>query len=274
MSATSNTGPASEPSLIVTTARRPTLELERRAQEWSVRLGVPAVPRAGLGVEALARAHGAIGVVVVEADRTIYLEPAIGLEYFFHPNLAAVRIRNIESGTGDHMVEAMGLQPGDHVLDCTLGRASDAIVCAWRVGERGRVVGIEKVPVIAYLTAEGLQRGQFVGKRFTRIMRRVEAFCADYNDYLPTCAEGSFDVVYFDPIFHDPVKQSTNMESLRAIADAEIPGPEALRQALRVARRCVVIKQRRGTPLWEQLNITEVHGGKHARVEYGVARPA
>lgn len=260
-------------SVVVTTARRPTPELERRADEWAARLGVPAVPRAGLSVEAISRAQGVAGVVVVEADRTAYFEPATGLEYFFHPNLAAVRIRNVESGSSDHMVEAMGLRPGDHVLDCTLGRAADAIICAWRVGEEGRVLGIEKVPVIAHLTAEGLQTGEFVGKRFTRIMRRVEALCADYNDYLPLCGDHSFDVVYFDPIFHDPVKQSTNMASLRAIADAEIPGPEALHQALRVARRCVVIKQRRGTPLWEQLGITEVHGGKHARVEYGVARP-
>jgi hypothetical protein len=231
------------------------------------------VPRAGLSVARLARDHNVAGVVVIEADRTLYVEPATDLEYFFHPNLAAVRIRNVESGKGDHMIEAMGLQRGDHVLDCTLGRAADAIICAWRVGEEGRVVGIEKVPVIAYLTAEGLRSGQFVGKRFTRIMRRVEALCADYNEYLPTCPDKSFDVVYFDPIFHEPVRQSKNMESLRALADAATPGPEALRQALRVARRCVVIKQRRGTPLWEQLGIREIYGGKHARVEYGVVRP-
>ena len=212
------------------------------------------------------------GVLVVEAGRTTYYEPAAGVEYFFHPNLASMRIHNLERGSVDHMVQAMSLGPGEEVLDCTMGRAADAIIAAYVVGETGRVVAVEKKPVIAHLTIEGLQKGEFVSKRFTAVMRRVDARCADYNDFLPACADNGFDVVYFDPIFHDPVQESQSMEGLRALAHTETVTGEVLDIARRVARRCVVIKQRHKTPLWEELGITVVHRGRQSRVEYGVAQ--
>lgn len=256
--------------LVITTARRQTVELLTRAHQWARTLGAPVVPRRGRAVEVLCAEEGVVGALVVEADRDVYYEPSRKLQYFFHPNLASVRIRNLQQGAPDHMVQAMQLGPGDHVLDCTMGRGADAIICAWVVGESGRVVALEKVPVIAHLTMEGLRRGYFVGPRFTAIMRRVDARCADYDQFLPQCEARSFDVVYFDPLFHEPVAQSRSMESLRALAHAEALTSQTLQQARRVARRCVVIKQRRGTPLWEELGVTQVYGGKQSRVEYGV----
>jgi 16S rRNA G966 N2-methylase RsmD len=144
---------------------------------------------------------------------------------------------------------------------------------AWVVGETGRVVAIEKVPVIAWLTIEGLREREFVSERFTQTMRRVDARCADYNDFLPTCADDEFDVVYFDPVFHRPVEESESMKDLRDLAHKGGLTAEAVAQALRVARRCVVIKQRQETPLWKELGVTEIHGGPQSRVEYGVLRP-
>jgi hypothetical protein len=36
----------------------------------------------------------------------------------------------------------------------------------------------------------------------------------------------------------------------------------------------VVIKQRKGTPLWEELGVTQVQGSPGGRVEYGVVKAA
>lgn len=256
--------------LVITTARHVRGDAGARAGRWAALLGAPLVARQGRSVEALCRQEDARGVLVVAADRDTYYEPAAGIEYFFHPNLASMRIRNLEGGRPDHLIAAMELQPEDQVLDCTLGRASDAILCAYVVGEAGRVVGIEKVPVIAHLTIQGLREGEFVSRRFTALMRRVEAICADYREFLPRCAPRSFDVVYFDPVFHQPIEESQSMSDLRALAHPETVGPEAVAEARRVARRCVVIKQRRGTGLWETLGVTRLHRGAQSRVEYGV----
>lgn len=219
---------------------------------------------------AICREEGVPGALVVSGERATYYEPARGIEYFFHPNLASTRIRNLRSGQRDHMIEAMGLGPGDAVLDCTMGRASEAIICAHVVGAGGRVVAIEKAPIIAHLTIEGLREKEFVSEEFTATMRRVDARCADHSDFLPQCETDSFDVVYFDPIFERPVEKSESMEDLRALAATGGVGLDAVSEARRVARRCVVIKERRAGGLWERLGVSRTHGGKGSRVEYGV----
>lgn len=259
-------------ALVITTARKVSGDIMSRARHWGRLLDARVVPREGRSIEALCREEGVEGVLTVQAERVTYYEPRRGIEYFFHPNLAAMRIRNIERGATDHMVEAMDLGPGDEVLDCTMGRAADAIIAAHAVGETGRVVAIEKEPVIAHLTIEGLRSAWFVSDRFTAVMRRVDARCADYNDFLPSCAAKSFDVVYFDPLFHRPLDKSQSMEDLRALGHREDITLQTLQEALRVARRCVVIKQRQDTPLWAALGVTEIHGGRQSRVEYGVIR--
>jgi len=224
-------------------------------------------------VETICADENVRGVLVIQEDRETYYQPGDRIEYFFHPNLAKMRVRNITKGGNDHLVGAMRLGPGDEVLDCTLGFASESIICAHVVGETGRVVGLESSPVLAYLAIEGLQRREFVSPRFTALMRRIEARQADYNEYLRDCEADTFDAVYFDPIFDEPLQKSESMAPLRALADKSPVSREAIDEAARVARRCVVIKQRQGTPLWEQFGITEVHGGKNSRVEYGVIPP-
>jgi hypothetical protein len=210
------------------------------------------------------------GVLVVSPDRVTYYEPARGLEYFFHPSMLKVRLHNYRRGNPDPMLAAMQLRPGDEVLDCTLGRAADAALCAWVVGEQGRVLGLEKSPLLAHLTIDGLQRYEDPSRELTRLLRRIEARHADYNEYLPTCRTACFDIVYFDPIFHSPVEQSAAMAPLRALADTSPLSAPAVREARRVARRRVVIKQRKGTPVWGELGVTRLEGSPKSRVEYGI----
>ena len=259
------------PSLVITTSRQPNPAHLAEASRWAGLLGAPLVDRNDLSLARLAQTHGAPGVLVIGGDRVTYYEPERELLYFFHPGMSRRRLRNLKADNGDPMITAMGIGPGDSVLDCTLGRGADATVAAHVVGPEGRVVGIEKVPVLAWLTIEGLQHYEIEDDATREAMRRVEAHCADYADHLPAQPDDSFDVVYFDPIFEQMVEGASAMIPLRQLASHEPLTREAVAEAQRVARRRVVIKQPARSPLWERLGIEVriVSGGK-SHVEYGV----
>uniref|UniRef100_UPI0025D0B145 class I SAM-dependent methyltransferase n=1 Tax=Selenomonas sp. F0473 TaxID=999423 RepID=UPI0025D0B145 len=101
-------------------------------------------------------------------------------------------------------------------------------------------------------------------------MRRIAVHAADALTYLREQPDGSFDVVYFDPMFRRPLHESAGMNALRASADMRALTPETVAAACRVARRRVVMKERRGSGEFERLGFSEVVGGRYSRVAYGV----
>lgn len=262
-------GPGSTRKIVITGSREK-VSPPPGAEWWAGRLGAEIVPRGRRTLAEVAEEHGAWGVLVIEAQRVTLHVPSEGLEYFYHPGMARRRIRAIVAGQGDPMVTAMGLQPGDRVLDCTLGRGTDAIVAAFVAGPSGRVVGIESVPVLAALTEHGLASFDGGDERVNEAMRRVEVVCADHGEYLVKVAPKAFDVIYFDPLFHQPVQKSSAMAPLRALADRRPLSAEVIEAARRKAGRVVVVKQRKGTPMWQKALPDRVVGGRHATVEYGV----
>jgi len=168
------------------------------------------------------------------------------------------------------MLEAMGLGQGDRVLDCTLGMGSDAIVAAWVVGPSGKVVGIESSPALAEIVRAGLRDYDQADPDVTDAMRSVEVVCAEHLMHLMSCPDRSYDVVYFDPMFREPVRLSPGIAGLRRWAcHARLSG-NAVREATRVARRRVVIKDRIDGSELDRLGVTTRLGGRGSRVEYGV----
>ncbi|MBO8140984.1 MAG: class I SAM-dependent methyltransferase [Firmicutes bacterium] len=248
--------------MVVTTSRQATPEQERLARELAARLGLEFRQRRGAW-----RQLGASAALVVTRERLVIQSPAG--EIFFHPGMARPRIRQLERGKPDVMVEAMDLGPKDSVLDCTLGLGADAIVASYVVGEAGRVVGLETVPVLAELVRRGF-REHDPGHAGTRAaMRRIEVVTADFRDYLAQLPAGSFDVVYFDPMFRDPVMESASMRPWRELACHRPLSPEDIALARRVARRRVVVKERACSPVFEELGLSTVTGGRRSRVAYG-----
>ncbi|MGD8240734.1 MAG: class I SAM-dependent methyltransferase [Armatimonadota bacterium] len=256
--------------IIVTTSRRPPPDTAADAVRWAERLGAPVAPRAGKSLAHLVQEASAEAALVVSGREPRFVRPGDGLEYFFHPNMAKLRLHNIVAGRRDPMLAAMDLKPGDTVLDCTLGRGSDAIVASHAAGEAGRVVGLEIVPIIAELTRHGLRHYESGVARLDEPMRRIQVHCADYRPHLAECELGAFDIVYFDPIFTSPVEKSQSMIPLRALADKDTVTPDALAVARRVARRRVVVKNVVGSPLWEELGIAQLVRGSGSRIEYGI----
>ena len=257
-------------SLVVTTSRKASLTQREEAQRWAGRLGSRFVPRTGRSLAAVAQQEATAGVLVISGRDPVYYEPARDLDYFFHPSMAKPRIHNIKAGRGDPMVEAMQLGCGDSILDCTLGRGCDAIVASWMVGNEGKVVGVERIPILATLAAHGLANYEIKPADVQAALRRVQVEQADYHEFLTKTTPASFDVVYFDPIFDEPLEDSLAMAPLRALADARLIDLDALRQARRVARRSVVSKQRRGSSYWNSLPFpVETIAGSSSRIEYG-----
>jgi len=258
-------------NLVVTTSHQASSEQQSHARAWAERLAVPLALRRGRSIAEVAADEGAIGVLVISDHPPVYYEPGRGLEYFFHPNMAKVRIHNLKASRGDPMIEAMQLSGGDTVLDCTLGRGCDAIVASWVVGADGKVVGIERIPILAALTEYGLANYEIQPADVAAAMRRIKVRQADYHGVLSKTPSASFDIVYFDPIFDQSLKDSPAMEPLRALADPHSVDAAALQEAQRIARRAVVIKQPRSSSYWEQLPFSfEIVAGSASRIEYGI----
>lgn len=243
-------------------------------------LGAPFITRAGRSLQSLADAYSEDGrgeleaFMVVEADRISVVRLADAgrrsAELFFHPGMALSRIRRLKQGGVDQMVEAMGISSGDHVLDCTIGLASDAIVSSWVVGSRGRVVGVEVSPVLSIITREGLTSYTEADPDVLDAMRHIEVVASDHLDYLRSCADKSFDVVSFDPMFREPVTSSAGIAPIRPWACHTPLSVEALSEACRVARRRVVVKDRADGDELDKLGVGHKIGAKKSRQEYGV----
>lgn len=258
-------------NILVTTSARPRRAERLEAEEISRTLGLPYVPRGRESLEALRGEHGAQAAVVVTRRRVGLV--FAGREFFFHPGLGKVRIRRIEAGKTDQMIQAMGLKARDSVLDCTLGLGADALVAGHVVGDGGCVVGLEAVPVVALLVRHGLEHGPDDGP-LARAMRRVEVVTADHREYLRLLEDRSFDVVYFDPMFRRPRHSSSAMEPLRPLADTRALDPDSVGEAVRVARRRVVLKERAGSPEFERLGFRLICGGRYSPVAYGIITQA
>ncbi len=238
------------------------------AQKKAERLGIRYVKREHLSYAALQSRYGAKFLLVVKKGG-LRLQTAEG-ELFFHPNMASVRVRELGFGKKDHLVEAMSLRKGDKVLDCTLGLGADAIIAAFIVGDGGKVTSLEKSPWIYEIVSYGL--AHFAAKNDTvqAAMRRVETVQIDYEDFLHNLPTNSYDVVYFDPMFRHPLKNSVQLSPLRLLADHAPVSLAAIRQAHRVAKRCVVLKENSRSLEFARLGFSKIVGGKYSPVRYGV----
>lgn len=254
--------------LIVTTDRKCHTDSVELAQWAAKELNMPFAARQR---ESLSELRGKYGVeqILVAKKGALTLDTPEG-ELFFHPNMAQIRVKNIRSEQGDRLVEAMGLQEGMSVLDCTLGFGADAIVESYAVGESGRVVGLEASPVIALITGHGLSHFLASNYLMHAALRRIEVHHADYLEFLRQQEDNSFDVVYFDPMFRHPLTDSHNINPLRMVADHRPLCEEAVTEAKRVARCRVVMKETAKSTEFERLGFPVLGGGKYSKVKYGI----
>jgi len=254
---------------VVTTGRKNRDSSTALARETAKRLGLPFVPRKNESLEELREQYGTEFVLVAKKG-LLYLETREG-EFFFHPNMAHLRLKNLRFGNGrDHMVDAMDLRRGMSVLDCTLGFGTDAIVASFAADAEGRVTGLEASPLIAEVTGYGLSHFHAENYPIQEAMRRIRVISTDYMDFLRRAEDNSYDIVYFDPMFRHPLQESRNLNPLRPAADHSPVTEEAVSEARRVAKCRVVLKENARSGEFERLGFSTVAGGKYSRVHYGI----
>ncbi|MGE5704125.1 MAG: class I SAM-dependent methyltransferase [Clostridia bacterium] len=251
--------------MIITTGLSPTEATLAHAVKLADTFALPLVNRGEKSLNQLRKYYDDDKILVVSA-KGARLEIPGQSPFFFHPNTAAFRIKRLERGDTDSMLSACQIQPGDEVLDATLGLGADAIVFAHATGECGRVVGIESQPIIARLVADGLRYWSDGSDSLLAAMRRVKVMEAQHLDALRKCPDRSFDVVYFDPMFESTVQASDGISGIRQYANAQTLSMEAVTEALRVARRRVVLKEGSAGTLYERFGFTPFRKREHQAV--------
>lgn len=226
---------------VVTTAGRPDDVSMSLAQRACDELGVSFEPRKKRSVAKISETLNA-NVIVAGKNRYEYYPKGANVPFFFHPNSAAFRLKRIARGEHDPLLEACQLAEGDSFLDCTLGIGSDAMVAAFVVGKSGKVVGLEADPNVAFIVQNGIKTYDTSELPLTACMRQIEVVQMEALQYLKEQQSNSFDIVYMDPMFEDVIEESNNFEALRAAGSHLALTEEWVTEALRVAKKNVVLK--------------------------------
>lgn len=254
--------------MIVTTGYSPEEAELLRASKIAEQAGIRLVPRKRFSIPNLFVQYGADAVLIVTQGKVrLFREDQPVLEY--HPSMGYVRAKRLLRGEPDPMIDVSRAQEGDRVLDCTAGLGTDSLVFAVKVGPTGLVRSLEASPELSVLLREGFASYETEKTAVSDAMRRVEVIHADHLDYLRSLPDGSFDIVYFDPMFRKPVYDSSAISPLRVYADTRALSEESIREAVRVARKTVVLKEKKGSGEMERLGFAP-DARNHAKITYGV----
>ena len=184
--------------------------------------------------------------------------------------MSYVRVKRLRKGEPDPLVQLAGVRPGDAVLDCTAGLAGDSIVFSYACGAQGSVTALESEPVLHAIVREGLQSYESPLQDVNEAFRRIRTVREDHASYLAAQPDNSYDIVYFDPMFRDPVHESSSISPLRGLANHDALNEDIVREARRVARRAVMLKESNNSPEFERLGFTRCAVKKTSAVGYGV----
>ncbi|OZM57424.1 hypothetical protein CIB95_08170 [Lottiidibacillus patelloidae] len=227
--------------MIVTTAGRTNEIMIETAKKVASDLQLTYIPRKKLSTGKLHEMY-ADDLLIVGKERLEILPLHEKEPVFFHPNSAMFRLKRLQRGESDPFLEVTELNPGNSFLDCTLGLASESILASYLVGEYGIVRGVEGNRFLAYLVANGLKQWETKIPSMDDAMKRINVINENYESYLPTLADNSFDVVYFDPMFDTSIIESDGIKGVKQLAIYETISENAIKQAKRVAKKRVVLK--------------------------------
>lgn len=238
---------------IVTTAGRPDAKSERLVQAACAELGARFEPRKKRSVSKMATEFNA-HIIVAGKNRYEYYPKGAEVPFFFHPNSAAFRLKRVARGEQDPMLQACELQSGDSFLDCTLGIGADSLLASFIVGEAGRVIGLEANQNVAFIVRNGMKTYDTTELPLAACMRHIEVVTSEAVEFLKRQPNNSFDVVYMDPMFEEAIEESNNFEALRGAGEHFSLSEEWVREALRVAKKRVVLKAHFKSDWFERFN--------------------
>ncbi|WNK21604.1 class I SAM-dependent methyltransferase [Halomonas piscis] len=184
--------------------------------------------------------------------------------------------RRFGGGRGQLIARACGLANGvtPSVVDATAGLGRDAFVLA-SLG--APVLLIERVPAIAALLADGLERAAAHPDtaNIAARMRLMPGDAAVELEALVAAADFSPQVVHLDPMFPHREKSALvkkEMRLFRRLAGDDADAPGLLEAALDVATHRVVVKRPRKAPPIEGPGASHAFEGKTSRYDIYVHR--
>ncbi|SEM82942.1 class I SAM-dependent methyltransferase [Paenibacillus sp. OV219] len=255
--------------MIVTTPQKPSPGQLAYAEQIAAELGGRLVPRKQDSLTLLREKYGDNRLLVADERGLRYYEESEEPLYF-HPSMAYVRVKRMRKGELDPLMTLTGCEPGDAVVDCTAGLGSDSIVFSYAVGAEGAVTAIESEPILYTVVREGLQSYHTEHTDVNEAFRRIQIRNTNHLDYLEQLQDKSVDIVYFDPMFRKPMHDSSALQPLRGLANNEKLSEQSVQEAVRVARKAVVLKEHAASSEFERLGFKRQHINK---IAYGVILP-
>lgn len=256
--------------MIVTTSQAPDEELlayaTRLAQELNARL----VPRRQMSVRKLMERYSTpFMLVATSTELRLYERDKLEKPFLYHPSMALPKLKAMLQGAEESLIKYSGCAPGDIVLDCTAGLCSDSLLFSLAVGETGKVIALESEQLLYIVMREGLEHYKVEPAVIEQAMRRIELKLSDHEQFLSTLADRSVDIVYFDPMFRQPLHESSAIGSIRDIANKHALSEATIKQAKRVARKCVLLKEHSMSEEFERLGFIRCQQQRGQRVAYG-----
>lgn len=252
----------------VTTIRHADSSIIKEAKRRGEALGFPYIPR-GDTLEEMTEKTGLSGFLIYGKQLPLYWSD--GEEYRFHMGTAVLRTTQLRKGNPDRLCALLPADGPCDVLDCTFGQAGDSSTMSWFLTGRGRVTALEKSPILYEVGRAGIAGYEDKDKSLTDAVRRIHLIHADYREYLAGSRDDAYDVIYFDPMFRHPVKRRENdMEGFRAAAAYDSLTAEILREALRVCRVKVIVKERPFAGIFRNPIFTNVFMKRGQSTAYGV----
>ncbi|MCM3783901.1 class I SAM-dependent methyltransferase [Neobacillus mesonae] len=254
--------------MLITTGDTNAKTLAERAIRLAEATGSSYVPRNKASVAKLAEKYGDEEIVVVVTNGVRLIRPGEPL-LEFHPSMGFVRAKRVLKGESDPMLEAADFQKGDSVLDCTAGLGTDALVFAVAAGEEGHVIACESSRTLYTVLLEGLKYYRSGRPEVDQALRSIEMKHKDHLELLRSMEDNSVDVVYFDPMFREPVMDSSAIRPLRKYANSAPLEIESIAEAKRVAKKRVVLKEKKDSGEFARLGFKPLDRA-HSKTVYGV----
>lgn len=254
--------------MIVTTAGRTNEEMTTYAKEVAADLESKFIVRNDVPIYELHNKYND-DILVAGKNRLAIYPNGTEESFFFHPNSAMFRVKRLMRGEHDPFLQAAQLEGGMTILDCTLGMASDSIVASYAVGQSGQVIGLEGNRYMAYVMEKGLKQWDSGVAEMNEAMRRITVKHAEHLSFLKQCEDNSYDVVYLDPMFEETVLESDGIRGLKHFALYNDITDETIEEAMRVAKKRVVLKDHFRSIRFERHNFF-VYKRKSAKFHFGV----
>jgi hypothetical protein len=254
--------------MFVTTAGRTNEIMVGSAKEIAKELNIPFINRKKQSIETLQKILKSDCIVVGKERIELYVKNSKH-PFFFHPNSASFRIKRLLKGQHDPFVTAAKLEQGMSILDCTTGLASDSIVAAFIVGEKGKVYSIEGNKYLSYLVNKGLHSWESDLQEMNEAMRRINVYHLNYEEFLLSCPDKMVDVIYFDPMFEESILASDGIQTLKELAIYGGLKEEVIQEAKRVAKSRIVLKNHFRSNLFHDFNF-QVFKRQSAKFHFGI----